>query len=241
MRNCFSHSNISTIFSHDILGCMRESIPTQSQQTKEKEDINNPYTSLRQELAGQGGFFDKLACEKGLPRELLVGEWPRPSSILTAKGSVYRYLPDGRTQRFKQATKEMNEPQDVLVFIPPWDLIAEKAKKMYPELLGGIENDLIFQDILLEFAQLEGRNIRIADENGTQLRTNEAVQKAKQAYMQCIDRKAPEKSFDIPVGKRPAIGWNTLDTRFYKGPDGRAMQERHIGNAVVKVNFDATV
>ena len=213
-------------------------MPTQPQRPKESLD---PYGKLREELAGQGSFFDKLAGEKGLPRELLSMEQKRPASILTAKGSTYTYLPDGRTQRFKQATQEMNEPQDLLVFIPPWDLIAEKARKMYPDLLGGIENDLIFQDVLLEFAQLEGKTIRIIDEDGKELTTNEAVQKTKQAYMACVDKVTPEEGFTIPVGKRPVVGWNTLDTRRYKSPDGSGRRERHIGNSIVAVNFDPTV
>ncbi len=72
--------------------------------------------------------------------------------ITTAKGSVYKYLPDGRTQRFKQATGELNDPQDSIVFIPPWDMIKAPAMKAYPEIFGHIENEAQYEQVLLEYA-----------------------------------------------------------------------------------------
>lgn len=204
------------------------------------DSYEDPYEKIAKDLRGQGIFFERLAGEKGVPREwmqLEESEKRLPKSIVTAKGSVYTYLSDGRTQRFKAAAGETNEPQDILVFIPPWDLIAEKAKKIYPEHLGGVENETIFQDILLEFAQLEGKTIRIIDESGSLLTTNEAVQKAQQVYMALIDKKDSKNSFNIPIGKRAVLGWNTLDTRRYTTPDGHSMHERHMGNKITQINY----
>lgn len=53
----------------------------------------------------------------------------KPSEIITEKGSVYRYLPDGRTQRYKAITNVLNEPMDVMVFVPPWELIKDQYEK----------------------------------------------------------------------------------------------------------------
>lgn len=49
--------------------------------------------------------------------ETKLQERQKPAEVITARGSVYRYLSDGRTQRFKTATGELHEPQDTLVFI----------------------------------------------------------------------------------------------------------------------------
>ena len=51
-----------------------------------------------------------------LPKKIL-------RSVITSKGSRYDYLPDGRTQRFKTVTGELNDPQDLLVFIPSFDFV----------------------------------------------------------------------------------------------------------------------
>jgi hypothetical protein len=58
----------------------------------------------------------------------------KPTRLVTAKGSVYTYLPDGRTQRYKAATETLEAPQDLLVFMPPWNTIETKAKELYPEV-----------------------------------------------------------------------------------------------------------
>lgn len=202
-----------------------------------KANTPESYEKLAESLTGQGTFFDKIALKRGLPRELLNREWPKPESIVTSKGSEYRYLSDGRTQRFKKATGEMNDPQDTLVFIPPWDLIAEEATKIYPEILSGVENETIFTEILLEFAQTKDKTIRLVDGQGKELSSNEDVEKAGQAFLLLLNKSDNTKNFYIPIGRRPVIGWNTFDTRKYTKPDGSTWRERHIGNSVAQIQY----
>ena len=47
--------------------------------------------------------------------------------VETLNGSIYRYLPDGHTQRFKKTANRMCEPQDVLVYIPSFEALEQKA------------------------------------------------------------------------------------------------------------------
>ena len=47
--------------------------------------------------------------------------------IVTEHGSVYQYLPDGRTQRQNKVKDKTYEPQDILVFVPPYEWVAENA------------------------------------------------------------------------------------------------------------------
>lgn len=161
----------------------------------------------------------------------------RPTEIVTARGSVYRYLPDGRTQRFKTKTGELNEPQDTLVFIPPFEMIGAKAAELYPDIFRGIENGLQFDEVLLGYAQLHGRTMRVVDENSSELRGNEEVRNAGRVFVQFIDRDDPKNSFVLPVSKDPKAGYNTFDTRKFIDEDGELKRERHIGNKVVEVKY----
>ncbi len=214
---------------------MKEGIP------KRKSTLETQRQSvdvLRNNLAGQGAYFEKLAVDQGLPQELAkLPEGLRPKRIETSKGSVYSYLPDGRTQRFKKASSEQLEPQDVLVFVPPWKYIAEKTLATYPDTMSGIENETIFIETLLEYAQRGEKTIRLIDEAGREVLDNKGAQEAQQIFMALIDKKDESKPIYIPVGKRPALGWLTFDTRKYTEPDGSTMREKHLGNTVVKIEF----
>lgn len=87
----------------------------------------------------------------------------KPTSVVTARGSQYTYLEDGRTQRWKAATDEKYEPQDILVFIPPWEQIAEKAKELYPEIFKEIETQAQFEYILLVYIHSKESAVRPID------------------------------------------------------------------------------
>jgi hypothetical protein len=161
----------------------------------------------------------------------------KPTKVVTAQGSVYRYLPDGRTQRFKTKTGELDEPQDTIVFIPTFDLVGAKAAELYPEIFRGIENSLQFEQVLLEYSQLHGRTIRVIDENSTELHSNKAVQNAGHVFAQFIDRNDGKNCFTLPVSKVPKVGYLTFDTRKFHDENGELKRERHIGNAVVDIKY----
>jgi len=161
----------------------------------------------------------------------------RPTEIVTAHGSVYRYLPDGRTQRFKTKTGELNEPQDTLVFIPPFEMIGGRAAELFPEIFRGIENEVQFDQVLLEFAQSQNRTMLVVDEKNTELRSNEEVRNASHVFVQFIDRDDPKNCFVLPVSKTPKIGYNTFDTTKYRDENGELKRAKHIGNKVVDVKY----
>ena len=166
-------------------------------------------------------------------------EKPKPSELITERGSVYRYLPDGRTQRFKTATGELNEIQDTLTFIPPYDLVKEQGSKLYSDIFKGVENTAQYDQLLLEYAQLEGRTIRVIDENSKELTSVAEIENAKRVFLAFVDKNNAKNSFTLPVSKEPKLGYLTFDTRKYKGEDGKTYRERHIGNKVKDIKYAA--
>ncbi len=158
-------------------------------------------------------------------------------AVTTAKGSVYTYLPDGRTQRFKKVTNELHEPQDVLVFIPPWELIKDEAPKLYPKIFSNIESPGYYQEILLEYAQYPGRTIRPVDEKGSLVESNKQAKEASRVFLAFIDKNNPDLSFTLPVSINPKPGWNSFDTRKFVDKNGEEFRERHIGNEVVNIEY----
>jgi len=161
----------------------------------------------------------------------------KPKELVTDQGSVYTYLPDGRTQRFKEATGETMDPQDVIVFIPPWDTIKADVARIYPEIFGPIENEIYYQQLLLEYAQLSGRTMKVIDEKGGELSHNSEVGKVDRPFLAFIDRKDDKRSFSLPVSKIPKIGYLTFDTRKFVDEKGETMRERHIGNKVSEIRY----
>lgn len=157
--------------------------------------------------------------------------------VITARGSVYEYLPDGRTQRYKKATAELNEPQDTLTFIPPWEQVKNEAIKRFPSVFSGIESQTQYEQVLLTYAQIPGHTIRVVNREGQELKTNSDTREAGTVFLQFIDNNNPNNNFYLPVSVDPKVGYLTFDTRKYKNQEGETMRERHIGNAVSEIFY----
>ncbi len=151
--------------------------------------------------------------------------------VVTAMGSEYIFLPDGRTQRYKKVEDRYYEPQDAIVFVPDWEWVKKSAPKNILKLLG--ENEVQYEQILLEHSQGKGKRNFIVDAKGKKLDTNEAIEAAEgPIYLTFGDENGV--AFSIPVSKKPRIGWSTFDTRKFKDGD-EYKRERHLGNKVTKI------
>ncbi|KKW11047.1 MAG: hypothetical protein UY50_C0022G0015 [Parcubacteria group bacterium GW2011_GWA2_49_9] len=146
-------------------------------------------------------------------------------------------MPDGRTQRFKTVTGKLDEPQDTLTFLPPYDSVKEQASRFYPAVFAGIETAVEYDQLLLSYAQLNGRTIRVIDEAGKELATAADVEAAPKVFLAFIDKEKPKNNFTLPVSKEPKIGYQTFDTRVFNGKDGEKLRERHIGNKVKEIRY----
>lgn len=190
-------------------------------------------------LESEIGFQEKEAEKEG---EQSVGiekqEKPKPREVITEKGSVYKYLPDGRTQRFKTATGELNEKQDILVYIPPFDLIKEQALKLFPGIFKSIKNEAQYEQLLRDYFWAEGRTIRVIDQAGNEIWNSEDMEKADRAYLALIDKEDSSRSFTLPLSKEPKIGYQAFDARQYKDKDGETCHEGHIGHKVKEIKYN---
>lgn len=160
---------------------------------------------------------------------------PKVAEIRTSNGSVYKYMPDGRTQRFKTVTGEQLEPQDTITFIPPWDIVREEATKIYPQIFDHIENQAQYEQLLLKYAQTEGHTIRVVDENGKEITSSQGVNQENNVFLSFVDKNDTGQNFNLPVSGKPQIGYMTYDTRKYVGEDGKTYREKHIGNSVTEI------
>lgn len=135
-------------------------------------------------------------------------------SFETAKGSIYTVLPNGKTQRFKTATNELNEPNDLIVFV--------KFKNAEEE-----------QDFLEAQNRLNNQKLYVVDSEGNIYNTNkETLGKAVKLVIIKDDKviKSVETSLE------PKIGYNTFDQRRYE-ENGVQYRSTHLGNKVTKINY----
>lgn len=160
------------------------------------------------------------------------------SSVVTQKGSVYKYLPDGRTQRYQTAKEELHEPQDAIVYIPDWEWVKSHVRdESYLRKLG--ENSTQYNQNILRYVQTSGKKANIVNAEGKKLETNEDIKNEEsQIYLVFYERGAEELDISIPVSHTPQQGFKTFDTRKYRDEETEElMRESHIGNPVKEINL----
>ena len=171
------------------------------------------------------------------PADKDINKEEEPRSITTANGSTYTYLNNGKTQRYKKATETLQEPQDLLVFIPPWDKIAEKAKVMYPDIFVGIENEIQFEQLILAYNQKgSGKTIRPSS-NGQEVNSSAEIERDDLVFLNFIDKITKVVDFTLPTSRKPKMNYSTFDTRKYTGEDGNVFREKHIGSKITSIEY----
>ncbi|MBD3300361.1 MAG: hypothetical protein GF347_03340 [Candidatus Moranbacteria bacterium] len=163
----------------------------------------------------------------------ITNPWEEYRSVETEKGSVYTYLADGRTQRFKKVEGKKYEPQDALVFIPNYDRLKQIAP---PEInFEGTfgENEVQYNQILLHGIRDKGQKNYIVDQKGRKLETNHAIANTKGPIFLTFGD-SQKVDFHIPITNKPRMGFYTYDTRKYQ-EKGETLREKHMGNKVVKI------
>lgn len=154
------------------------------------------------------------------------------SQVITKKGSIYTYLEDGRTQRFKKATGELHKPQDILVFVPDYDTLINASKKNITSIIG--ENEFEYGQYLLEYAQVSPRTCFVINKDGIKIEKNKDAKNEKLLFLALYDKKSDKVDFTIPVSHIPRIGYNTFDTRKYQ-EGNEWYRDRHLGNKVISI------
>jgi len=153
--------------------------------------------------------------------------------IVTAKGSVYKYLEDGTTQRYKKVESKNYEPQNVLVFMPPFEWLKNNTsnEKLLDEL-G--ENHAQYIQTILSYIQEKESKVYVVDRSKKKIETNEEAKNAETGLF-LIFGNQEKAHFAIPVSRKPAVDFYTYDSRKFKDEDGQQMRERHLGNKVVEI------
>lgn len=167
--------------------------------------------------------------EKEVPREI--------DSIITARGSVYRYLPDGTTQRYKTAEQREYDPQTAIVFVPDYETIKKSAPSSFntDAILG--KNETQYEQSLLEKVQSKGSRNYIVNAKGSKLDTKEAIEQETGPIFLTFGSDG-KVDFFLPVSIKPKVGYYTFDTHKYKdAQDGQWKRERHLGNKVTKIKY----
>ena len=92
----------------------------------------------------------------------------RLDHIVTEMGSQYKYLDDGRTQRFKAVENDFKRPQDVLVFVPNYEWIKANAPEDYVrETFGTTSHE--YNQTLLSYVLSRGKRCYVVDAEGKSL------------------------------------------------------------------------
>ncbi len=145
---------------------------------------------------------------------------PKVKSFATAKGSIYTYLPDGRVSRFKAATGEQMEAQDLTVFV---DITTEEEQRFLYAIHEPDKGEYV---TLAEFGA--GTPVRIVTGPSD-------ISDISRLHL-CIVR-----DNIIVVYKRatqtPAVGLQAFDTNAFQ-KDGKPWVSMHLGNKVTEISYE---
>lgn len=165
--------------------------------------------------------------------------------VETSQGSIYRYLPDGRVQRYKKSEEILNlnekpqETMETIVFIPPYDMLRGAAPKEYLDnnTLGRNKDEL--RNIVLGYVSDKNAFIAVLDEDGKRLTTNDEMEKAHEVHLvfgKFVDGK-PVRDFTIPVSRIPRLGFAPYEGGSYTNSSGELRALKHIGHDVVRIGL----
>ena len=155
------------------------------------------------------------------------GDWENPptKSFKTGQGSIYTYDTEGKTTRFKTATGEKHERQDITVFV---NLSLDEEQDYLNAYRGEGDPNQKAKVYVVE---------RQEDDSPKILRDVSQVSNPDRVYLAIVkDNKMTQLK---KASLRPVKGWNSFDTRQFK-KDGETNTERHLGNKVVDIEYDTS-
>jgi hypothetical protein len=143
-------------------------------------------------------------------------------SFKTAQGSVYTYDHDGKTTRFKAATSEKFDRQDVTVFI---DLTPEEEQEFLRAYRHPTKEDEKLKVYVLE---------RQPDNTPKIIRDVKEIKTPDQIYLGIIaDGKVITTT---KASVTPSVGYQPFDSRHYQ-ENGEWFTQRHIGNKITEIEY----
>jgi hypothetical protein len=151
------------------------------------------------------------------------------SSFETAKGSVYTYDENGKTTRFKpraidRGENPQNERQDITVFVQ----LTPEAQRKYLDVIHAHADD-----------PAKKRKVYVVEKqpDGTPriLRDIAQITNPDEVYLTAMRNGLVIGATKASI--QPEVGAHVFDTRQYED-DGKTYTERHLGNKVVKINYE---
>ena len=155
--------------------------------------------------------------------------------VVTSKGSIYTYLPDGRSQRFKRTTGEKSSPQNVLVYLPDFQTLWGAAEDEIRGKFGRGQFEL--DQLILGYVHRDTPHgfVIVGDSQGNIAHNMIQVINLDHPFIHLAGKNGRiEHSF--PVSPWPRVGYLTFDC-FETNKGGKEVYSRHLGNDVVEIYY----
>ncbi|HPP18466.1 MAG TPA: hypothetical protein PLT51_00600, partial [Candidatus Dojkabacteria bacterium] len=134
----------------------------------------------------------------------------------TAAGSKYTLYPDGKIDRYKTATKEKQETNDLIVFVK------FNSSEQMQRFLEGVQE-----------REKSGTKVYVIDNKGNKYSKGLDI-KGKDVKLALVDTKTNKVIETVETKQEPTIGYNTYDESRYS-EKGEQMRRQHLGNKVTKI------
>jgi hypothetical protein len=154
------------------------------------------------------------------------GKPRRVKTFKTAQGSIYTYDQDGKTTRFKTATGEQQERQDITVFANLTPDEEQEVLHAYRHIDDKYKNSKVYV-VERQKGNLPKFLFDIKD-----------IKDPNEIYIAVVlDKNAGAYSLVKKASVTPTIGCAVFDMRQWN-EDGQTKTERHLGNNVVDIQYE---
>jgi hypothetical protein len=126
--------------------------------------------------------------------------------------------PDGRVDRYKTATKEKQETNDLIVFVK------FKDSEQMQRFLAGVQE-----------REKSNTKVYVIDNKGNKYSKGSDI-KGKDVRLALVETKTNKVLETVETKQEPTIGYNTYDESRY-AEKGEQMRRQHLGNKVTKITI----
>ncbi len=181
--------------------------------------------------------LDSSKQERNLSEEF----YKMPSGIRTVKtedGSEYKYLTDGRIQRYDPVEDAYYPPVDILVYIPDYEWIKKNVPKVLRDRYTFDDDDDYSKNILNHLNNIQDL-ILVVDQDGEEVRERAEMENAEKLFLKLVERDEYNKVINklyIPVAKSPVVKFRTFGKSWHIEEEiDLVSTEAHISDEVAEV------
>ncbi|MGM5481250.1 MAG: hypothetical protein ACQESE_02460 [Nanobdellota archaeon] len=162
----------------------------------------------------------------------------------TERGSIYTVEADGRIQRTKVATGEVDPSSDFAVYIPSFEKIDQDYSSKYPEIMKYMNKYIANSDIGLEqfildfiYHHKEGEHFHVTNYNMKRIVNKKEFDNYKNKPIFMRFQRVGNNNLYLPVSPEIRLDYRPFENTYYFDNKGKVEKKNiHIGHKIIDIS-----